>query len=110
MTPGVRGRDCTEDSVRNRLQVMDTRQLTAITDEHVRRFSDDGYLVIDRIADDDDLALLRELYDKVLTREIDCGPADRLLGGITRQVTSPEKTDARFRENPVVPRIVDAAT
>ena len=58
-----------------------------------------GYLVLPQLIADDAVAELRELYDAVLDRRIDCAQDDRMLGNVTRQIMNPSRQHAGFRDN-----------
>ncbi|AVT33705.1 hypothetical protein C6361_34480 [Plantactinospora sp. BC1] len=65
-----------------------------LTDAEMARFSEDGFLLLGRFVDDDQLAVLRGIYDQMLARDL----GDRLLGTTSDgtavslvQVPKPEK-------------------
>lgn len=60
-----------------------------------------GFTSVDRLAGDDVLDELAQLYDDVLARRIDCGSDDRLLGGVTRQVMNPRRHSPAVAANGV---------
>lgn len=43
---------------------------SSLSDAQVSRFDQDGYLLLGRLVDDEELQLLREIYDKVLRRDV----------------------------------------
>src|SRR4051812_36041588 len=47
-----------------------------LTDEELASFAAEGYLLLGRFVDDEQLALLRDVYDQVLARDL----GDRLPG------------------------------
>ena len=74
---------------------------TPLSDEQVRAWNDDGYLVLDQFLDADTLASLRDAYDEVIDRSV-AAAGDRMLGGITRQVMIPSAAHPAFDRNPAV--------
>src|SRR5262249_42939274 len=60
-----------------------------------------GFLAIARLIDDEAVARLRELTERILNREIDCGTDHR--GGRLRQVLFPRPHPAGVRANPSPP-------
>ena len=70
-----------------------------LNDERVARFNADGFMVVERLISDDEVAALADHYDKFLRREINCGEDDRFLGGKTRQVMNPRKYHPLFQDN-----------
>lgn len=76
--------------------------------EALASYERDGFLVIDRLVDDEDLDRLRGAYDDVLDQRV-AARRDGWLGGITRQVMLPGQDDARFRENAALTAATDIA-
>ena len=66
------------------------------------RFDADGFLAFERLIDPETVAEIASLYDRMLSREIDCGATDRNLGEITRQIMVPSQHHAVFRDNPAL--------
>ena len=64
----------------------------------VERYVRDGFLRFERLAEADDVAALRDVYDRLLSGAIEA-PTDRKLGGITRQIMNVWQYDPVFREN-----------
>ncbi|HXN86493.1 MAG TPA: phytanoyl-CoA dioxygenase family protein, partial [Candidatus Binataceae bacterium] len=65
----------------------------------IAKFQADGFLVFERLADDDTVAQLGALYDQMLAGEINCSATDRKLGRITRQIMHPSLYHPAFRDN-----------
>jgi ectoine hydroxylase-related dioxygenase (phytanoyl-CoA dioxygenase family) len=65
----------------------------------VKKFSADGFLAFDRIADDATVTEIGLRYDQMLAGEIDCSPTDRKLGRFTRQIMTPSRYHPVFRDN-----------
>jgi len=57
-----------------------------------------GYLSFDSLVSAEGVAELREVYDRILAREV-AAEGDRWLGGVTRQVISPSKSHPLFVDN-----------
>jgi hypothetical protein len=68
----------------------------ALTDAQVERFAADGYLAIERLADDAEVERLRALYDRILAdpRVLSL----RFEGGAIHQVMSPDVQFPELRE------------
>ena len=64
-----------------------------------QQFLRDGYLVVPQLIAGDAVAELRDLYDAVLDRRIDCCEDDRMLGDVTRQIMHPSRRHSGFRDN-----------
>ena len=64
----------------------------------VDRYVRDGFLRFEQLVDAEDLAPLRDVYDRLLSGAIEA-PTDRRLGGITRQIMNVWQYDPIFREN-----------
>ncbi len=62
------------------------------------RFRDDGFLVFEQLADAATVGALGAAYDQVLTGEVSCA-GDRKLGGLVRQIMSPELHHPLFADN-----------
>lgn len=80
-----------------------------LTATEVARFNEQGFLALDSFVDDDTLATLRDLYDRILRGDLDMGPDFRMLGGITRQVMYPAEHLAYFADNPAVRQATEVA-
>jgi ectoine hydroxylase-related dioxygenase (phytanoyl-CoA dioxygenase family) len=65
------------------------------------QFERDGFAVIPALVEAADLAELRHHYDAVIAGDIAC-EGDRYLGGLTRQVMTPERHHRYFSDNPAV--------
>lgn len=78
-------------------------ELPRLTPTQMASWSRDGFLVVDRLIDSATTAALRAAYDEVLARR-ELNPADRMLGGITRQVMRPAEAHALFDRNPALDR------
>ena len=63
------------------------------------QFDRDGYVVIDRLVSDPTLQQLRDVYDAMIRREIDCKGTDGNLGDVTRQIMMPSAHSDLFRDN-----------
>ncbi|MEM9748343.1 MAG: hypothetical protein AAF945_16735, partial [Actinomycetota bacterium] len=72
-----------------------------LTADQIDDFTTDGFLVIDRIVDDEAVAELRTAYQRLLD-DPGIAAGDRQLGGITRQIMMPSLADPDFDENEVV--------
>jgi hypothetical protein len=72
-----------------------------LSDGQLRRYDEDGFLVVDRLIDDDAVADLREAYGDVLDRHVDA-PAGQMLGGRIRVITWPAVAHASFADNPAL--------
>ncbi|HEY3143319.1 MAG TPA: phytanoyl-CoA dioxygenase family protein [Acidimicrobiales bacterium] len=72
-----------------------------LTDEQVRRFDEDGFLIVDRLIDDDTVAELRTAYDAILAKDVEAA-GDSMLGGITRQVMMACFAHPVFNANPAL--------
>lgn len=71
-----------------------------LSDAELRRYDEDGFLVIERLIDDDEVARLRAAYDEILDGRVTVERDDgRMLGGRTRQVMWPREGHPTFREN-----------
>ncbi len=57
-----------------------------------------GYLSFDSLLSAESVAELRDVYDRILAREI-AAEGDRWLGGVTRQVMLPSKAHPLFADN-----------
>ena len=58
----------------------------------------DGFLALHNVVAAADLALLRDVYDKLLAREV-AAEGDRWLGGVTRQIILPSRAHPLFAAN-----------
>ncbi len=67
-----------------------------------QQFLSDGFFTVPQLIPMADVAELRELYDAVLERRIDCAEDDRMLGNLTRQIMNPARQHAGFRDNPAL--------
>ncbi|MEM8747074.1 MAG: phytanoyl-CoA dioxygenase family protein [Actinomycetota bacterium] len=79
-----------------------------LTADQIDDFATDGFLVIDRIVDDEAVAELRTAYQRLLD-DPGIAAGDRQLGGITRQIMMPSLADPDFDENEVVDAVADVA-
>jgi ectoine hydroxylase-related dioxygenase (phytanoyl-CoA dioxygenase family) len=66
------------------------------------RFQADGFLAFDRLIEPGAADEIASVYDRMLSREIDCGPTDRNLGEVTRQIMVPSQHHPLFRDNPAL--------
>ena len=57
-----------------------------------------GFLAFEPLIDPPSVAKLREVYDRILSREV-AVEGDRLLGGVTRQVIRPSTAHPLFEDN-----------
>lgn len=73
------------------------------------RFATDGFAVVHNLADADCVAELRRVYDGMLDGSIPCPTTDRMLGGVTRQLTNPHHFHPAFRDNVAVERAKEYA-
>jgi ectoine hydroxylase-related dioxygenase (phytanoyl-CoA dioxygenase family) len=62
-------------------------------------FAENGFTTVGPLAGPETLAALRDEYDRILNREVDCGPLNRELGGVTRQVMHPHAYRPVFQKN-----------
>lgn len=69
-----------------------------LNDAQLRRYNEDGFLVIDRLADDETVTGLRQAYEDVLDGRVTAS-GDRLLGDEIRQVMRPSKAHPVFDRN-----------
>ena len=69
-----------------------------LTGEQVRTFWDVGFLAIERLVDDVEVARLRQAYDEILDGSVAIS-TDRQLGGNTRQVMVPSMAHPVFDHN-----------
>ena len=69
-----------------------------LTGDQLRRYEDDGFLVLEHLVAADTVEELRSAYDQILDREVDAA-GDRMLGGITRQVMLPSAAHPAFDRN-----------
>lgn len=69
-----------------------------ITDEQVAHFWADGYTTIEPLVEGAPIDEMRDVYDRILRREIDL-PTDRELGGVTRQIMVPSQHVPAIRDN-----------
>lgn len=67
-----------------------------------RRFGEDGFARIDRLASEDCIRDLRSAYDDLLDGRVESGAFDRQLGGITRQIMMPHIVSPTFADNEAV--------
>lgn len=65
----------------------------------VEGFARDGFLAFDRLAGPRTVTALRDVYDALLSHEIDCTATDNKLGRITRQIMSPSSYHPIFCDN-----------
>lgn len=65
-------------------------------------FASDGFIVVDRLVDTASVDAIAEVYDRMLTREIDCGDDDADLGRLTRQIMFPSRHHPIFRDNSIL--------
>jgi hypothetical protein len=63
------------------------------------QFKAEGFLRFERFIAPETLAELRDIYDRMLDGEIDCGINDRKLGEVTRQIMEPSAYHPTFRIN-----------
>lgn len=68
----------------------------------VGQFERDGFLSFPQIADAETVADLGGAYDQILSGEIDCGPLDRKLGRLMRQIMEPTRYHPVFLNNEAV--------
>ncbi|MGO9453414.1 MAG: phytanoyl-CoA dioxygenase family protein [Candidatus Binataceae bacterium] len=66
------------------------------------KFQAEGFLAIDRLIDEQAAAEIASVYDKMLSREVDCGATDRNLGEVTRQIMHPSQHHPLFRANAAI--------
>ncbi len=66
------------------------------------RFERDGFAVIDGLADRATVADLGSVYDGMLSGAVPCPGTDRALGGVTRQIMTPDRHHPLFRDNAAV--------
>jgi len=71
-----------------------------LAEAEVAQFRADGFVAFERFVDGGALEDLRADYDRVLSKEVDCGENDRQLGGITRQIMLPSVHLPSIRQNP----------
>lgn len=75
-------------------------------DEALADYRDRGFGHLDRLIDDDQVAELREAYDRVMAADPDRGA---LLGGVTRQLMLPSTFDPTFRQNAALDHAYEVA-
>lgn len=75
--------------------------LADLDDDAVEAFRRRGFLAVDRLIGDDDLAVVRAAYDDVIAGRL-AAPGDRLLGGIIRQVKGPSSASGVFADNAAI--------
>jgi Phytanoyl-CoA dioxygenase (PhyH) len=86
------------------MNAMEVRAKCAEMVNDLSQFDRDGFAIVGPLASEATLAALREEYDRVLNREIECGPLDRQLGNLTRQVMHPDLYRPLFKDNEVLER------
>ncbi len=69
-----------------------------LTEQQVEQFWADGFLAIERLVADDEVARLRIAYDEIIDGTV-TSLTDRNLGGITRQVLVPSMVHPLFEDN-----------
>lgn len=74
----------------------------ALSAAQISQFQADGFLGLNHFLDDSTLQELRNFYDRIVAREIDCGEDDRWLGGVIRQIMFPARHHSYFQENPAL--------
>jgi ectoine hydroxylase-related dioxygenase (phytanoyl-CoA dioxygenase family) len=70
----------------------------------VAGFSERGFTVVGPLAGAETLAELRDEYDRIMRREVDCGPLNRELGNLTRQAMHPDLYRPLFKHNEALER------
>ncbi len=70
--------------------------------EQIEQFRRNGFLAIAHLAAQATLDRLQMEYDRIIHGDIDCGPDNRLLGGVIRQVMHPSRHSAYFHSNPAI--------
>jgi ectoine hydroxylase-related dioxygenase (phytanoyl-CoA dioxygenase family) len=71
-----------------------------LDDETISRFRKSGFASLPPLVDDIHLEEIREVYDQLLSGELDTtGSRDDYLGDITRQLVGPEHCHELFRDN-----------
>ena len=69
-----------------------------VTDDVAARFREEGFLVVDRLVDDDVVDEIRAAYDELIEGQV-AARGDRLLGDLIRQVKHPSKDHPFFESN-----------
>ena len=73
---------------------------TTLHNDDIAAFHANGFAVLPRLVDGPCLAALRNIYDQLLSGEIDTtGSRDSYLGDVTRQLVGPEFCHPLFRDN-----------
>ena len=72
-----------------------------LNDEQVDSFRRNGFLQIDRMIEPAAVELLRNDYQKLLSRDVEA-EGDRMLGGLIRQIMVPSRELDTFRDNPAL--------
>src|SRR3954464_7455593 len=67
-------------------------------------FRKNGFLAIPQLIDAYAVATLRQVYDAMLSGEIDCALVDRPLGDMIRQIRMPERFHPVFEKNEALRR------
>lgn len=67
-------------------------------------FANDGFAILNDLADPETLEELRSLYDGMLDGSVPCPGTDRELGGLTRQIMRPHLHHPKFENNAVLDR------
>jgi ectoine hydroxylase-related dioxygenase (phytanoyl-CoA dioxygenase family) len=70
--------------------------------EAAHRFEQEGFAVLEGLADAATVAELGSVYDDMLSGAVPCPGTDRQLGGLTRQIMLPDRHHRIFRDNPAV--------
>ena len=71
-----------------------------LDDETISGFHSNGFASLPRLVDDIHLGEIREVYDRLLSGELDTtGSRDDYLGDLTRQLVGPEHCHELFRDN-----------
>ena len=83
---------------------MNTTAAEPLTPDQTAHFARAGFLKMDPFVDAAAAAELRGYYDRFLSRELDAGADDRLLGGRIRQIMHPHRHHPYFTDNPAVRR------
>jgi hypothetical protein len=84
-------------------------ELAANAEAIANQFAAHGYDIAEGLADADDLAMLRPIYEGFLDGTITCPTTNRKLGGLTTHIVMPHLHSTELRENRVVERARDIA-
>jgi ectoine hydroxylase-related dioxygenase (phytanoyl-CoA dioxygenase family) len=83
-----------------RVMTNDDKQISAT-------FEQNGFAVVENLADQDTVRELGAIYDGMLSGDIPCPGTDRQLGGLTRQIMQPHLHHPFFANNPALDRAKD---